>query len=197
MGFLRLVFRLVVGALFMGHAAQKLFGWFGGPGLRGAAEGFEGMGLRPGKHHAVAASMAEAGGGAMLAAGLETPAAAALLSGTMMTAIQRAHLARGVWNSKGGFEYPLVLMAGLALLTEAGPGRLSLDARRGHLHTGTGWAAAALGAGGLGALAVHLYNEPQLPAPLRAVEDRIHYATEQLHGKHGHHEHQPATRLAA
>jgi len=192
MGFLRLLFRLVVGALFMGHATQKLFGWFGGPGLRGAAEGFEGMGLRPGKHHAVAASMAEAGGGAMLAAGLETPAAAAMLSGTMMTAIQRAHLGRGLWNSQGGFEYPLVLMAGLALLTESGPGRLSLDARRGHLRSGTGWATAALAAGGLGALAVHLYNERQLPAPLRAVEARIHYATDQLHRHHEHTE-----RLAA
>ena len=83
------------------------------------------------------------------------------------------------WNTKGGFEYPLVLIAALALLTEAGPGRLSLDARRGHLRAGTGWAAAALGAGGLGALAVHLYNERRLPAPLRAVEDRIHYAAEQ------------------
>jgi putative oxidoreductase len=181
MGFGRLLFRLVVGMLFVGHGLQKLFGWFEGPGLRGAAEGFEGMGLRPGKPHAVAASMAETGGGAMLAAGFATPAATAMLSGTMMTAIRRAHLARGVWNTNGGFEYPLALITALALLTDAGPGRLSLDSRRGHVRAGTGWAAAALGAGGLGALAVHLYNERQLPAPLRTVEEHIQYATEQLH----------------
>ena len=101
MGIWRLVFRLIVGVLFVGHAAQKLFGWFDGPGLRDAGEGFEGMGLRPGRPTRYA-SVAEAGGGAMLAAGFETPAAAAMLSGTMMTAIQRAHLARGLWNTRAG-----------------------------------------------------------------------------------------------
>src|SRR3954454_7268642 len=121
MGIWRLMLRLVVGGLFMGHAAQKLFGWFGGPGLEGAAEGVESMGLKTGRHHALAASAAEAGGGAMLAAGVATPAAAALLSGTMITAIERAHFKRGLWNSNAAFEYNLVLLAPLALLAAAGP----------------------------------------------------------------------------
>ena len=43
-----LVIRLVVGLLFVGHGAQKLFGVFGGGGLEGTAGMFDNIGLRPG-----------------------------------------------------------------------------------------------------------------------------------------------------
>ena len=46
-----------IGALFVGHGLQKLAGWFGGPGINGLAGGFERMGLKPGKAHAVAAGV--------------------------------------------------------------------------------------------------------------------------------------------
>jgi len=32
--------RVTVGALFVGHGTQKLFGWFGGEGPYGTAEAF-------------------------------------------------------------------------------------------------------------------------------------------------------------
>ncbi len=32
-----LIIRLIVGLTFVGHGAQKLFGWFGGPGIKGTA----------------------------------------------------------------------------------------------------------------------------------------------------------------
>jgi len=34
----RVVVRLIIGGLFIGHGTQKLFGWFGGPGLAGTEQ---------------------------------------------------------------------------------------------------------------------------------------------------------------
>ena len=59
-----LVLRLVVGLLFVGHGAQKLFGVFGGGGLEATAGMFDSIGLRPGWLHARAAGTAELLGGA-------------------------------------------------------------------------------------------------------------------------------------
>lgn len=49
-----LILRLLVGLLFIGHGAQKLFGLFGGGGIEGTAQSFEKGGLRPGRVNAVA-----------------------------------------------------------------------------------------------------------------------------------------------
>ena len=43
-----LIIRVVVGALLVGHGSQKLFGWFGGYGLKGTGAYMESFGLRPG-----------------------------------------------------------------------------------------------------------------------------------------------------
>ncbi len=166
----RLLLRLVVGGLFVGHGTQKLFGWFGGRGLDATAQGFEQLGLRPGRTNAIAAGAAEAGGGALLALGLATPLAASVLTATMMTAIQRVHAPKGPWLTDGGYEYNLVLIAAALALAEVGPGSLSLDAARGRERSGTGWALAALAAGTLGAVGAHIAAESQPPAPPVAGE---------------------------
>src|SRR5205085_8099803 len=82
-----LILRLVVGALFIGHGTQKLFGWFQGHGLEGTAGFMESLGYRPGKRYAALGGLAEAGGGALLVLGLLTPLAAALIVGMMLNAI--------------------------------------------------------------------------------------------------------------
>jgi putative oxidoreductase len=111
----RFAARTIVGGLFIGHGTQKLFGWFGGGGMETTAAGFESIGLRPGRRNATAAGLAEAVGGAFLAAGLFVPLAAASLIGTMITAIRTVHWKNGVWLTNGGFEYNLVLIAALAV----------------------------------------------------------------------------------
>src|SRR5207247_3673648 len=72
----RLLLRVTVGSIFVEHGTQKLFGWFGGHGPSGTGQFFESLGLRPGRRNAIAAGIAEAGGGALLVLGLATPAAA-------------------------------------------------------------------------------------------------------------------------
>jgi putative oxidoreductase len=161
----RLLLRLVVGGLFVGHGVQKLFGWFDGPGLDTTAQGFEHLGLRPGRPNAIAAGAAEAGGGALLAVGLETPFAASVLVATMLTAIHRVHAKNGPWSSNGGYEYNLVLIAAALALAEVGPGALSLDAARGRERSGSGWALAALATGALGAIGSYAAAAAQ-PAPV-------------------------------
>ena len=146
----KLITRLVIGGLFVGHGTQKLFGWFDGPGMDSTAEAFESMGLRPGRRHAMAAGAAETAGGVMVAAGFMTPVAASMLSGVMLTAIRKVHLKNGAWVTKGGYEYNLVLLAALMALAEGGPGSPSLDSALGIEKRGAGWALAALAAGAAG-----------------------------------------------
>ncbi|MDQ6803807.1 MAG: DoxX family protein [Actinomycetota bacterium] len=151
----RLLLRVVIGVLFVGHGSQKLFGLFGGQGLKSTAEGFDQMGMRPGMVNAVAAGVGETGGGALLTLGFLTPLGAASIIATMMTAIHRVHLKNGPWVTKGGYEYNLVLILALLVLTEIGPGPVSLDAIKGQERKGDVWAFASLAAGSLGAAAAH------------------------------------------
>jgi putative oxidoreductase len=143
---------VVVGLLFFGHGAQKLFGWFGGHGLSGTGAFFENMGFPQGKRQAFLAGLFEAGGGLLIALGLFTPFAAAAIIAVMTVAVIKVHAAKGVWSQNGGFEYNAVLVAIVFALAGVGAGNWSLDhALSFNLH-GTVWALAALGAGILGGL---------------------------------------------
>jgi putative oxidoreductase len=163
----RLLLRVTVGGLFVGHGTQKLFGWFGGHGLDATANMFESIGMRPGNRNAIAAGVAEAGGGAALAAGFATPLAAATLTSVMLTAINRVHLKNGPWVTNGGYEYNAVLIAAVLALAEVGPGELSLDHALGQERSGPGWAVLALALGIAGAVGAHIAAEatPAPPAP--------------------------------
>ena len=65
----------------------------------------------------------------------------------MITAIRTVHLRNGVWVTKGGYEYNLVLLASLYAIADVGPGHISLDALRGKNRAGAHWALAAVGFG--------------------------------------------------
>ena len=143
----RLIARVTIGGLFVGHGTQKLFGWFEGPGIEGASQMMEKLELHPPRRNALAAAVAETAGGALLALGALTPLAGALITSTMTTAIRKVHGPKGPWNMEGGYEYNLVLIAATAALIEAGPGSPSVDRALGTEAKGTGWALAALAAG--------------------------------------------------
>jgi putative oxidoreductase len=126
-----LVLRVGVGGTLFTHGAQKLFGWFGGGGIEGTAGMFEKIGFVPGKANAIAAGLGEAGGGALLALGLATPAAGAAVAGTMVVA-SSMHASDGFFSNKGGLEFPAVLGVAAAALALTGPGDYSADRLLGH-----------------------------------------------------------------
>jgi putative oxidoreductase len=126
-----LALRVGVGGTLVAHGTQKLFGWFGGGGPDQTGAMFEQIGFRPGRPHAVAAGVNEAGGGALLVLGLGTPGASAAVVGTMLVA-SSMHIDSGFFNTEGGFEYPAVLGWSAAALALTGPGALSLDHVLGH-----------------------------------------------------------------
>jgi putative oxidoreductase len=127
-----LLLRLTVGLTLAAHGAQKLFGWFGGPGLDGTGQFMTMLGFPAGRRQALLAGLAETGGGVLLALGFLTPAAAAIVFSVMLVATLSVHLKKGFFLANGGYEYTLVL--GVAALTFAftGPGSLSLDALLGY-----------------------------------------------------------------
>lgn len=123
-----LILRLAVGLTFAAHGAQKAFGWWDGPGPVGWRGAIERMGFRPIDLFVALSVGAELIGGLLLAIGLVTPLAAAVLVAQSIVIVGRAHWAKGFFSTKGGFEFPLVLglVAGATCL--AGAGAISLDA---------------------------------------------------------------------
>jgi putative oxidoreductase len=154
MDFGLLILRVAVGALLVGHGAQKLFGWFGGYGLAGTGGFFHSAGFRPGKPMAAVAGLSEAGGGLLLALGLLSPLAGAAIVGTLLVAAS-VHQEKGLWGGNGGYELPLLYAIVGAALAVAGPGTVSLD----HLfslddHWSTGLGLVAIGVGVVSGAAV-------------------------------------------
>lgn len=123
-----LMIRLVIGVLFIGHGAQKLFGWFGGYGLKGTGGWFDSIGMKPGVTMALLAGLTELLGGILFTLGLLTPLAGIMIAGTMLMAIIKVHAPNGLWSTANGYEYNLTLLVvaiGMALI---GPGKYALDA---------------------------------------------------------------------
>src|SRR6266513_1552510 len=107
MSFGLLLLRAVVGLVFFAHGTQKLFGWWGGPGIRGTREMLGGIGFR----------MPEA----------MAPLVALFLAAAMVVAIGSVHWRKGFWNMAQGYEFNLVLLAVVVALAATGPGRYSID----------------------------------------------------------------------
>ena len=122
-----LVLRLVIGAIMAGHGAQKLFGWWSGPGLTGWTAGMTRMRMRPPVLWAWLSALSEFVGGVLLALGFLSPLGSFAVIAAMLVAVALVHWPKGFWNSKGGFEFNLSIIGGSLALALTGPGPYSLD----------------------------------------------------------------------
>src|SRR5437899_17780 len=140
-----LALRLVLGAVFLGHGAQKAFGAFGGPGFDGAT-GFVGsLGFRPARFWAALAVGGELAAGFLFLLGLLTPLAGLLVLATMAVAIAKVHGPKGFFVQNGGDDYNLVLLIPAlpvgATGWKASPWRPSWRASSSSASGSCGWAA--------------------------------------------------------
>jgi putative oxidoreductase len=129
------VLRVTVGAVFLAHGAQKLFGIWGGPGLNGTTAMLAGLGLPYASLLAMVLAGTEFAGGILLMLGGLTRWVALALAIDMVVAIWKVHYRNGFFltdqaSRGGGAEYALVLLAALLCLAFAGPGALSIDQSR-------------------------------------------------------------------
>jgi putative oxidoreductase len=158
-----LLLRLAIGLTVAAHGAQKLFGWFGGPGLDATGQFFEMIGFIPGRRQALLAGLAETMGGLLLGLGLFTPVGTALVLSVMFVAVVAVHLQKGFFNQNGGYEYNLVLAIAALSVAFAGPGSLSLDALVSYHLSGPIWGTAAFLVGVLGGV-ITLAQRRAMPA---------------------------------
>jgi putative oxidoreductase len=122
-----LVLRAVAGLTMSAHGAQKLFGWFGGPGLQGTAGMTRSLGFRLPTPMALLLALTETGAGLLFAIGFLTPLAAFGIVVVMLVAITLVHWKNGFFNGKGGYEFNLLILTTMVALAATGPGRFSLD----------------------------------------------------------------------
>jgi putative oxidoreductase len=122
-----LILRVVIGLIVAAHGFQKLFGWWGGPGMNGWIGAMNRMRIRPPVPWAWVSALAEVLGGLGLAVGLLTPLPSLAIAGSMLVAIALVHWPRGFWSTKGGYEFNLSILAAIAAIALIGPGVYSLD----------------------------------------------------------------------
>ncbi|GLZ41679.1 DoxX family protein [Actinokineospora sp. NBRC 105648] len=118
------VLRVVVGALFVGHGLQKVFGLMQGPGISGFAQQLGALGFEQTTLLSWVTGITELAGGALLVLGLFTPAAAAAVLGVMANAIW---VRLDINLFAGGVELEIVYAVAAFALLFSGAGRISLD----------------------------------------------------------------------
>ncbi len=120
-----LILQLFVGLAMGAHGAQKLFGWWGGPGVRGFGKHMAHMRFRPASVWIAGAIGTEIGGGLLLALGLLSPLGSVGVGASMLVAIVAVHWGKGFFGH--GSEVPLLYLVPAAVVGITGPGSYSLE----------------------------------------------------------------------
>jgi putative oxidoreductase len=123
-----LLVRVLFGTAIAAHGSQKVFGVFGGYGLKGTGAFFETLGFRPGVAFAGLAGLSELVGGLLLVLGFCTPVGAAAVLATMIVAMVSVHLKNGFFAANNGIEMPFLFAAAALGIVFTGGGAYSLDA---------------------------------------------------------------------
>ncbi len=146
-----LIARLYFGLGLAAHGAQKLFGWYGGHGLKGTGEYLVKLGFPWKRFFTLTLALAETTGGLLVALGFLGPVGPAIMIAVMIVAVVTVHARNGFFAAKNGVEIPLLYATGALMLAFTGPGEYSVD---GLLGLGTlGGAHRAAAVVGLGLLA--------------------------------------------
>jgi putative oxidoreductase len=113
------VLRVAIGIIFVAHGYQKIKGGVPkfGAMLQKLAVPFPSV-------LAYVVAYTEFLGGLALILGFATPLASVLIAATMVVAIVKVKLSKGLL---GGYEFDLALLAAVIALALAGPGALSID----------------------------------------------------------------------
>jgi putative oxidoreductase len=122
-----LIVRVAVGLCLAAHGTQKLFGWFGGPGLAGTTGMVRSLGLYPARFWATVAALAEVGGGLLIDLGLLGPVGPMLVLAVVIAAMWLVQRPHGFWAANGGIEFPALIGVVAVALSLAGFGRYALD----------------------------------------------------------------------
>ena len=122
-----LILRLTLGSIMFGHGAQKLFGWFGGQGLKGAHGLAGALGMRPPQVWGTLNALGEFGGGVLTILGFLNPLGPLNIAASMYVAVRRVHWKLPIWVSEGGAEFAALNLVTAIALALGGPGRYSLD----------------------------------------------------------------------
>ncbi|MFC1570248.1 DoxX family protein [Candidatus Omnitrophota bacterium] len=120
------ILRLIIGAIFIAHGAQKLFGMFNGIGIEGTTKIIEGLGWPEPYLVAVAWGCIEFVGGIFLAFGILARWAAVAIVLTMLVRLWEINLAYGFFVQEGGIEYNLLVIGACVPLILLGGGSWSV-----------------------------------------------------------------------
>ncbi|NDK92244.1 DoxX family protein [Gordonia desulfuricans] len=127
-----LVSRVILGIIFISHGVQKL-----NNGIDATTAFFDSVGVPAPTFSAYFATWVELIGGILLILGVALPLVATLLIIDMIGAIATVHWDAGFWNSDGGYEFPLALIAGLVAVGFVTAGGFAVDGHIARLRGGS------------------------------------------------------------